>query len=65
MKIDLILSNNKIEASLSSTSILNVELKDRYNNLVFNDSSTKTNLEIPEKYENIITVDKENSDIKD
>ncbi len=58
IKMDLSLSNSKIEASSDAVSILDVELKDRYNNLVFNDNSTNTSIEILEKYANIITSDK-------
>jgi hypothetical protein len=65
MKIDLFLSQNEIEASETSLSILNVELKDRYNNLVFNDDSTKTSLEILKQYSHIIKSDKSSSIIKE
>ena len=65
MKIDLILNQNKIEASINSSSNLNIELKDRYNNLVFNDNSTITNLEILDIYSNIITSDKLSSKISE
>jgi hypothetical protein len=58
MKVDLILSKNKIEASLDADSTLSVELKDRYNNVVFNDNTTKTYIEILDQYSNIITSDK-------
>ncbi len=57
VKLDLNLSQNKIEASPKAVSNLNIELKDRYNNLVFNDNSTKTDLEILDQYANIITSD--------
>jgi len=58
MKIDLVLSKNKMEASLDADSTLSVELKDRYNNVVFNDNSTRTYIEILDQYSNIITSDK-------
>ncbi|MFK7780230.1 MAG: VCBS repeat-containing protein, partial [Candidatus Gracilibacteria bacterium] len=61
MKIDLVLSKNEIEASETSYSLLSVELKDRYNNLVFNDNSTNTTLEILEQYDHIITSDYDSS----
>lgn len=54
VKIDLSLSNSKIEASSTSTTNLVAELKDRYSNLVFNDSSTNLSLEIPDTYKHII-----------
>jgi hypothetical protein len=54
VKIDLLLSQNKIEASLTSEATLNVELKDRYNNLVFNDDTTNTQIEILDQYKHII-----------
>lgn len=62
MKLDLNLSQNKIEASSTAFANLKVELKDRYNNLVFNDNSTALDLEILEQYSTIIKSDK-NSDI--
>jgi hypothetical protein len=58
IKVDLVLSKNKIEASLDADSTLSVELKDRYNNVVFNDNTTKTYIEILDQYSNIITSDK-------
>jgi hypothetical protein len=57
--MDLVLSKTKMEANPSKSSDLSVELKDKYNNLVFNDSNTTTTLEIPSKYSNIL---KSNSD---
>ena len=65
MKMDLILSKNKIEASELSSSVLQVELKDRYNNLVFNDNSTITSIEILDNYSNIISPDKESVTVND
>jgi len=61
VKIDLLLDKSKIEASSSELTKLNVELKDRYNNLVFNDSTTEFNLEILDKYNTIIS----SSDLSD
>ena len=63
MKLDLNLSQNKIEASPEAFSTLEIELKDRYNNLVFNDNSTVTSLEILNQYSNIIKPDKNNSKV--
>jgi hypothetical protein len=63
MKIDLVLSQNKIEASVDSSSTLKIELKDRYNNVVFNDNSTLTSLEILDQYKHIITADKYSSQV--
>lgn len=56
LKIDLSLSNSKLEARADSTSILTAELKDRYGNLVFDDNSTSLALEIPADYKHIIKV---------
>ncbi len=64
MKIDLNLSKNKMEASKDSYSTLSVELKDRYNNLVFNDNTTNTNLEILDQYSDIITSPNKNVKVK-
>jgi anti-sigma regulatory factor (Ser/Thr protein kinase) len=46
-----------MEASESSYATLRVELKDRYNNLVFTDDQTEVSIEIPEAYSNIIKYD--------
>lgn len=54
VKMDLILSNSKIEAKNWAYSELQVELKDRYNNLVFNDNNTRLSLDILENYTHII-----------
>lgn len=54
IKLDLSLSKTKMEASLSEYSILNVELKDRYWNLAFDDNSTKFNISTLDDYKNII-----------
>ena len=64
MKVDLVLSKNKMEASLNASSYLSVELKDRYNNVVFNDNTTKTSLEILDQYSNVITVNNKIASIK-
>lgn len=58
MKIDLVLNQSKLEASLDALSKLNVELKDRYNNVVFNDNTTKTSIEILDQYSHIIESNK-------
>jgi hypothetical protein len=55
--MDLVLSKSKMEASSSSFSILTVELKDKYNNLTFNDSDTITSLDILPEYSYILTTD--------
>jgi hypothetical protein len=65
MKVDLILSQNKIEAAKNSVSALQVELKDRYNNITFNDNSTNTTFEILDQYKNIISVDKHSSKVSE
>lgn len=55
MKIDMNLSKSKMEASVNESSILEVELKDRYWNLVFNDNGTNFNLDIEWNYNKIIS----------
>ncbi len=52
MKMDLVLSKSKMEASTTSSWTLKVELKDRYGNLVHNDNSTTFNIEIEENSKN-------------
>ncbi|MCD5380636.1 VCBS repeat-containing protein, partial [Candidatus Gracilibacteria bacterium] len=52
MKMDLVLSKSKMEASTTSSGTLKVELKDRYGNLVHNDNSTTFNIEIEENSKN-------------
>jgi hypothetical protein len=52
--MDLILEKSKLEATSDSISNLYIELKDRYNNLVFNNNETNTNIEILEEYKYII-----------
>jgi hypothetical protein len=54
LRLDLSLSKSKIEASTWSTSDAYVEIKDRYDNVVWNDNSTILKLEIPAKYSHII-----------
>ena len=55
MKMDLVLSDSKMQASPTSTWTLKVELKDRYNNKVFTDNSTTFTIDIEDKSERIIT----------
>lgn len=57
VKIDLVLDKSEMEASSDSFANLSVELKDRYNNLVFNDNETIASIEILEDYSNIIEYD--------
>jgi len=54
IKINLSLSKSKIEASSSASSIVYAELKDRYDNVVWNDNSTNLNIEVLDKYKHII-----------
>ncbi len=54
MKMDLSLSKAILEANGSDSVGVRVELKDRYGNLVFTDSTTKAILEIKNKYSQII-----------
>jgi hypothetical protein len=65
MKMDLVLDKNKIEASKDSYSNLQVELRDRYNNLVFNDSQTEIGVEISPKYSRVISVNPKEATAKD
>ena len=65
VKADLLMSQNKIEASPDADAVLNIELKDRYNNVVFNDNKTKTSIEILDRYSNIISIDKKIWTVKD
>ncbi len=57
IKIDMSLSKSKIEASKDEFSLLKVELKDRYWNIVRTDNTTNTKLEILDQYKNIISWD--------
>lgn len=57
LKVQIIPTNSKIEASKNSYTTLNIELKDIYWNTVFTDNSTKLNLEILDEYKNIIWSD--------
>lgn len=54
IKVDILLSKSKIEASNNSSTTLFSELKDQYNNTVWNDNTTLLNLEINNKYSHII-----------
>jgi len=65
MKIDLVLSKNKLDASSSDYSTVNIELKDRFNNLVFTDNSTNVDLEILPEYTHILTFDKKSNIVKE
>lgn len=49
IKVDLNLSRDKIEASPEDSSILEAILKDRYDNVVYTDSSTRISLELHER----------------
>jgi hypothetical protein len=62
--MDLVLSQNEMEASPDSFSTLNIELKDRYNNLVFDNSSITTTIEILDDYDTIISSDKTSAQVK-
>lgn len=56
LKLDFSLSQTKIEATPEASSVVYVEIKDRYNNIVWNDNSTQISLMVHPKYANIITV---------
>jgi hypothetical protein len=55
IKIDLSISNSRLEADEDALTYVKAELKDRYWNLVFNDNSTYARLEIKEEYSKIIS----------
>lgn len=55
LRLDLSLSKSKLEASEKSTTQLYAELKDRYDNVVWNDNKTKLTLEIHQKYTHVVT----------
>ena len=57
IKVDMALSKGKIEASTDDSSLLEVALKDRYDNLVFNDNTTQFDIELLEKYSEIVSFD--------
>lgn len=65
MKIDLVLSKSRIEANTSDYSNISVELKDRFNNLVYTDNTTQANLEILSQYSHVLTSDKNQAVFKD
>jgi len=52
--MDLALSRDRIEASPTSRTSLEVILKDKYNNTVFTDNETNLSLEIPDQSKAII-----------
>ena len=64
IRLDISLSKSKIEANVDAFSILKVELKDRYWNLVFNDNTTSLNLEILDNYSHIIRNDNNNKIVR-
>ena len=64
MKMDLVLSNSKMEASPTNSWTLEVELKDRYNNLVTTDSSTRFQLELNENSKKVVTLSSSNKTAK-
>lgn len=55
LKISLTLSKPKMEANPASNATLYAEIKDRYNNVVWNDNQTVLDLEILNKYSQVIT----------
>lgn len=55
IRLDYSLSRTKIEAAETDSSTLKVEMKDRYNNIVFTDNSTQIALEILDRYTSVIT----------
>lgn len=63
IKMDLILSKDKIEATKTDYANLKVELKDRYGNLVYNDNSTDIEIELKEEYEVFVKPEKLSSKV--
>ncbi len=59
IKMDLVLSKSRMEANPDINSNVSVELKDKYNNLVFTDNSTITEIEILPEYSHILSSDKD------
>ncbi len=57
LKIDLALSKWKMQASPDEFSLLEASLKDRYDNLVYNDNTTEFTAELLEKYTDIVSFD--------
>lgn len=65
IRLDYSLSRAKMEAADTETSALKVELKDRYNNVVFTDNTTQIALEILDRYKTVITSDTSLGNVKD
>jgi len=57
IKLDFNISKKIAKASVNEKISIKVQLKDRYNNTVFNDNSTKLKIEIPSEYTNILKID--------
>ena len=57
LKVDLALSKWKMEANPDEFSLLEASLKDRYDNLVYNDNTTEFTSELLEKYADIVSFD--------
>lgn len=55
LKISLTLSKAKMEASPTSNATLYAEIKDRYNNIVWNDNETVLDVEILKQYAQVIS----------
>lgn len=58
VRTDLSLSKTKMEAATTETSVLRVELKDRYGNTVFNDNSSEIALELQDRFKGVVTADR-------
>jgi len=56
IKVDLNVSRDKIEASPRDSSIVEAALKDRYDNVVYTDNTTRISLEIDKRSEMIASV---------
>lgn len=57
IRTDVSASKTKMEATSDESSIVKVELKDRYGNTVFTDSTSMVSLEIPDKYKAVLKAD--------
>ncbi|PID87581.1 hypothetical protein CSB07_00690 [Candidatus Gracilibacteria bacterium] len=64
IKTDLIILNSKIDADSSSYSDVKLQLKDRYNNTVFTDSSRKAEIEIAPSSSEIASLNTNYGDFK-
>ena len=64
IKIDIFVSDDQIEASLDSTTVLEASITDRYNNILFNDNETVITLEIPIQSADVISVEQNTQEVE-